>query len=1755
MELTVSARADGALVRITVVSPSGSRQEIRCLGVEKRESETCYARAALFSKMKPSYSKFVTILIAFVSALGLCQEAPESSTRYVPPEFQASDAEVKALIDSATESAANGKYSERTQSLQKALARCEEKGFIADKGIVEDHLGVAYASEGKVEEATKQWANALSDGINSQNLVLQADVLVGLSVFSQQAGNVAEALDLANRALELARKSKNLYLESRALGELGRLQLALGKKADAAASVEEALRIDRLNKYEWETGHLLYLAWITAAEPDPNLDKALEIATSARNLAIQKENYLVFVQASTSLGQMYVRKGQVTKGIDILERTQNGASDNGEPLFKRPASYRAAVALPFLRVVLLEAVATAYQTGQRSDEALKTWQQLYDAARTSGFTLAAAEAVHAMADLYNAKKDYDNAISYYSLAAQAWATGGNQQRRIAALSMEASLLFQQGQKGRASQVDEELLPLTKAAKNVSAQFITDVALAETLDGTDQLDRAESALKDAESLVSPDVKVPGVQPNIILEVYIRLADLYEKRRDVQQVLIALEKGLTPAVALENAPKESKNDRPVALVVQRLESQITANRIREAAETAYSNGRFGDALVFYELLQYFDEFDAAWKGRYEEYKKDLNSDPTLARLLQIPPKVISQDDGTAVLTKNIENMGLVAGRVRPVALGLLAQYYMSHQRPDMLVKFARQALSLGVDENDQWSVAMSCELAYGLMMEKDLKSAVEVATHCMTSAKKLGIPQLLQIAHQTNVWVLEATGKREEAQESIQFLLKQKPDDPLQYAQIAQLKAEQGDRLAAIDAWKKAIQLFEAVNNLGGAADAHLAIANLLIVGGSTGSDEKREHLEAADSLYRRLRSTQGRVTAETSLGAYYATQKNNSKAQQYFEGALKIARDGKRRDLEAGVLSQIGESYESSSDPTQATEYYEKSADIYRQLNDSVNEAFQLRNLARILDDSHKPEEALQTILRAKSVADTSGSWIARYWVRRFLAVVYAHEGEYQSGLTAAQEAKQISDTANQPLASAWAGLDLADGFEIIGSWQEALEQLNLAVPVFQQFKDTDNEYIADLSLMSIYGSRESELKDLPKALEFYQTAYQLITKTHPERIAALDLETVEIYWSMRRYKDGIIKANEALEYYKKLKDQLGEASALLGLAELQCFDGDLQAAALNLSLAEPLVKRTKNFYTTGRLYYGKARLYRAQGKPQDAIEQYEQVIRLVEQFKSSSTVETQLKASEKYDFIYDELIDTYYSLGATDKRYAQLSAEKALEYAELNKSRVFARSWGQAFIEGLKKQVPSQLRERERVLLAEQATLQSELEESMAGAAHKPEDQIEKALGSTKKEQSELIQQLREASPAYAEARYPQPVELAQIPVNSGELLIEFKMLQDSVLVWMLGTTDGRGHVVAFYKVDRPRQWFEDRVVTFRDAFNSGHPERFDPKMSEEVFNSLFPEPFAQHLTTAQSVVFIPDDILFLLPFEMLSPRASQGQFVLLKTATEYFPSAAVFKLSRAVIHERQSAWQEQFIGIADPVTSPDDARYVAATILSESKSTGPEPVQSQMPAFRGISVDRIRSGGFALERLPDSSTEVNSIASLFPGGASTTEIRTGVNATKRELMQTDLGRFRFVHFATHGILPVEAGIKEPALVLSYEGTNKDDMLLTLSEVFQLKLRADMVVLSACNTGSGKVTRAEGVASLGTAFLAAGASSVTMSLWHVADNSTAILMQEFYRNLLKGLPKAASLAAARSELVSRGYDNPFFWAPFVLTGE
>jgi CHAT domain-containing protein len=288
---------------------------------------------------------------------------------------------------------------------------------------------------------------------------------------------------------------------------------------------------------------------------------------------------------------------------------------------------------------------------------------------------------------------------------------------------------------------------------------------------------------------------------------------------------------------------------------------------------------------------------------------------------------------------------------------------------------------------------------------------------------------------------------------------------------------------------------------------------------------------------------------------------------------------------------------------------------------------------------------------------------------------------------------------------------------------------------------------------------------------------------------------------------------------------------------------------------------------------------------------------------------------------------------------------------------------------------------------------------------------------------------------------------------------------------------------------------------------------------------------------------------------ELFSPNASHNDFVFLHTASVYYPSAASFQLARTVAHS--VTWQSTFLGLADPITSPEDDRFAAAKAIHAGAGRVAEQSEQAAGHLTNSATEssRLKARGFSFERLPSTAVEVRNIAALWQKADEKVEVRIGIDATKDQLLDTDLSKFRFLHFATHGVLPVDTAVREPSLVLSYDGVAPTHMFLSMSEILALRLQSESVVLSACNTGSGKISRAEGVMSLGRAFLAAGSASVTVSLWQVSDESTAALMSQYYRGFLAGKSKNVALAEARQSLFTSGYKDPFYWAPFVLIGE
>jgi CHAT domain-containing protein len=205
-------------------------------------------------------------------------------------------------------------------------------------------------------------------------------------------------------------------------------------------------------------------------------------------------------------------------------------------------------------------------------------------------------------------------------------------------------------------------------------------------------------------------------------------------------------------------------------------------------------------------------------------------------------------------------------------------------------------------------------------------------------------------------------------------------------------------------------------------------------------------------------------------------------------------------------------------------------------------------------------------------------------------------------------------------------------------------------------------------------------------------------------------------------------------------------------------------------------------------------------------------------------------------------------------------------------------------------------------------------------------------------------------------------------------------------------------------------------------------------------------------------------------------------------------------------------------------------------------------------PVYENVS-DISRSSVKNYQRLEFSGKEIENIATLFKKGNADIYLRG--DATEENVKRDgELKKFNYVHFATHGFID-ETKPDFSSLVLTQDNNSEEDGFLQATEIFNLNLNADLVVLSACQTGLGKLVRGEGMVGLTRAFMYAGTPTVMVSLWSVSDVSTSILMGEFYRNLLKEkLGKTEALRKAQlSMLGNEKFAHPFYWAPFVLIGD
>jgi CHAT domain-containing protein len=534
---------------------------------------------------------------------------------------------------------------------------------------------------------------------------------------------------------------------------------------------------------------------------------------------------------------------------------------------------------------------------------------------------------------------------------------------------------------------------------------------------------------------------------------------------------------------------------------------------------------------------------------------------------------------------------------------------------------------------------------------------------------------------------------------------------------------------------------------------------------------------------------------------------------------------------------------------------------------------------------------------------------------------------------------------------------------------------------------------------------------------------------------------------------------------------------------------------------------------------------------------------------------------------------------------ALTDAAEAFQIVEQSRARSLLDMLGEAGT-NITEGVPADLLKRKQ----DNLDRQQEIAEIMTGNSLNPDADkksnadLEAELNQLSTEYDSIENQIRAASPRYASLTLPQPLSLSEVQqqvLDDKTALLEYSLGNQNSYLWAATQTG-----VSLFKlpartaVDQQAIELRNQLVPTRlrtriagiDVANNqtrglgvapaGAADASAVAAFATASNAVYKtviEP-ASSLIGDKRLLVIADGALNYVPFEALVSAGGGADYAALPYLVKtneivYAPSASVVSVIRK---QSVKPTGKNILLVADPVFNSNDPRAKgAAAAPAGTADTRGLGLASALTDVAGTPSNQTPATGLLLARLTGTRTEADEIAKLTRASGGQADVWLDLQANEAGVQTKDLKNYRVLHIATHGLLDAERP-QFTGLVLSLVGNKTGDGFLRTDEIFNLKLGAPLVMLSACETGLGKEKRGEGVIGLTRAFMYAGAPTVGVSLWSVADRSTADLMTELYKHMLTGAGMSAvsaKRAAQQSMIAGKKYSAPFYWAPFVLVGE
>lgn len=926
-----------------------------------------------------------------------------------------------------------------------------------------------------------------------------------------------------------------------------------------------------------------------------------------------------------------------------------------------------------------------------------------------------------------------------------------------------------------------------------------------------------------------------------------------------------------------------------------------------------------------------------------------------------------------------------------------------------------------------------------------------------------------------------------------------------------------------------------------------------------SEDERERLLARGSD-----AANGALLAALKELAHPLVQKGDyPEALRISKLAVRVAERGGDRAQLGGALCDLGAIYSRRNPPAEASDYLHKCLAIFEEVGDKRGQARALQALGVTYDVQRRFELAVESYEKSLALSVEAGDRNLTALVLNSLGLAHSSMGHYELGLEFYQKSRALSEELNDKGTLNMALNNIATYHTARGRYSEALDYLHRSLRIIEEMGDAGDRRSLAYKLQNI-GLVYRRQGSYEQALAYARRSLAILEEIDDKfGVANLQNNIGVIYKSQGLYEQAQEWFGKSLGRYEALQHKGGIARSLNNIGDAYRLQGRYEQAQEHLLKGLRLREEGRDrgavalsLNNLGRLYQEQGRYaemlevsrraavvseglndseelwkaqertgraLRAQGQPEEARRSFLASIATVEALRREAVGGEQQQQS----FLENRLSPW---LGMVELLVSRQEYAEALSFAEASKARVLLDAL-QARRAGLRQTLSQQERQAEEerrlrlVSLNSRLTDEARRDKPDAARVAALRAEVEKA----RLEYEDFETRLYAARPELRLQRGEAPVisaeEITALVPDSEGALLEYVVDDEATYLFAVTKSQGKAQAdVRVYTLPFKREELARLTEAFRLQL-AGRDLGF--RASASRLYELLLKPAEAQLRGKTNLVIVPDNTLWDLPFQAL--LNGSNRFLLEDAAVTYAPSLTVLReMTRRRKGQAAESGPATLLALGNPMLGKSAGG--AATALRDGK----------------------------LDSLPDAEQEVKALGRLY--GASRSKIYTGAEA-REDRFKSEAGKARILHFAAHGLVN-NASPMYSHLALAGGGAGEDG-LLEAWELTRLELKADLAVLSACETARGRTAAGEGMIGLSWAMFIAGVPSIVVSQWKVESAGTRELMVSFHRALISpqatGKAKTKKGEALRQSalklLKNPETSHPFYWAGFVLVGE